>query len=293
MNCSAPRKCVYMLVICLCFGSHADSPDLDYYSPDNIVRFAGYLFNDGDFVRAAGEYQRYLFSFDTFPDRADSVFFKIAECYRLSGMYQRAIEQYQKTIDTFEQSTLNDECVYNISLCLLLLGQHDKSLLLLHNRIPATVNKQAELHMHLTGTNYLFQRQWQAAIDIFTTDSSSNKITYHMLNYAQQGLQLPRKNSALAGIYSAVIPGTGKFYCGRTLDGIQSLATVGVLGWQSYTGFRDDGAGSVKGWIFGAIGGVFYLGNIYGSIVAAEIYNEEQEERLVQKIRVFVNVNFN
>lgn len=279
--------------MCICCLAYTSTPDLDYYSPENILRFAGYLFNDGDFIRAAGEYQRYLFSFDTLPARADTVFFKIAECFRLSGMHQRAIEQYQKNIDNFEQSPLNNECVYKISLCFLLLGQHDESLLLLRNRIPATVNAQAELHMQLTAANFLFQRQWQAAIDIFSANSSSNKVTSHLLNYAQQGQQLPRKNSPLAGVYSAIIPGTGKFYCGRTIDGIQSLATVGVLGWQAYTGFRDDGVGSAKGWIFGVIGGVFYLGNIYGSIVAADIYNEEQEERLLQKIRLFVNVNFN
>jgi tetratricopeptide (TPR) repeat protein len=279
--------------MCICCLAHTSTPELDYYSPENILRFAGYLFDAGDFLRAAGEYQRYLFSFDTFPDRADSVFFKIAECYRLTGNYQRAIERYKKTIDTFEQSPLNDECVYKISLCFLFLGQHDESLLLLRNRIPATVNTQAELHMQLTAANFLFQRQWQAAIDIFAADSFNNKITSHIINYAHQGLQLPRKNRTLAGIYSAVIPGTGKFYCGRTIDGIQSLATVGVLGWEAYTGFRDDGVESVKGWVFGVIGGVFYLGNIYGSVVAAEIYNEEQEERLLQKIKVFVNVNFN
>ncbi|UCC11189.1 MAG: tetratricopeptide repeat protein [candidate division WOR-3 bacterium] len=282
------------LLITTCWLLPADVSVADYYSPENILRFAGYLFEDGDYLRAAGEYQRFLFSFDSIPEQADSILFQIAECYRLTEDYIRAIGQYQKIIDRYPRSRLKDECYYKISLCHMLMGRHDESIHFLYNHLSEPSNSSLSLRIQqLTAANYLFQRRWQAAINLFAIDSAYSKTTSHIINYASQGMQLPRKSSTLAGLYSAIVPGTGKFYCGRTVDGIQSLATVGVLGWQSYTGFRDDGAGSVKGWVFGVIGGIFYLGNIYGSVVAAEIYNEEQAERLLQKVRVFVNVNFN
>ena len=283
----------FVLLIMICVSLQAQISSPDYYSPENIIRFADHLFDDGDYLRAAGEYQRYLFSYDTIPGQADSVFFRIAESYRLTADYPRAITHYEKAADRIEQLHLRNECYYKISLCYLFMDQHNASIHTLHNHLSAPTGTSGDLRVQqLTAANYLLQRRWQATIDLFSSDSAYNKITSNLIHYANQGTHLPTKNSTLAGLYSAVIPGAGKFYCGRTIDGIQSLATVGVMGWQSYTGFRDDGIGSIKGWIFGTIGGVFYLANIYGSVVAADIYNEEQEERLLQKIRVYVNVAF-
>ena len=291
---SASFRNICLLLACTFCLIQADASGTNYFSPDNILRFAAHLFDDGDFLRAAGEYQRYLFSSGTLPEHADSVYFKVGECYRLSSDYTRAIEQYGNTIEKFPESRLYDDCYYMMSLCYFFTGKHDESIHILHDQMSGTATEPSMLRMRqLTAANYLFQRQWQAVPTLFSTDSFYNKITSNLINYAHEGQQLPRKNSTLAGLYSAIIPGTGKFYCGRTIDGIQSLATVGVLGWQSYTGFRDNGIASLKGWIFGVIGGIFYLGNIYGSVVAAEIHNEEQEEVFLHKIRVFVNVNFN
>ncbi|MEJ2567876.1 MAG: hypothetical protein P8Z50_03225 [candidate division WOR-3 bacterium] len=68
--------------------------------------------------------------------------------------------------------------------------------------------------------------------------------------------------------------------------------TVGITGWQAYEGFKADGVHSVKGWIFGVVGGIFYLGNIYGSVVAADIYNEEQEVFFRLSVNKYLNENF-
>jgi len=139
--------------------------------------------------------------------------------------------------------------------------------------------------------NHLQQREWTEAIDLLNVSNDTEPITIKLASFATSGQQLPRKNKILAGFFSTVIPGAGKFYCNRPFDGVQSLATTGILGWQTYDGFHKDGIHSVKGWIFGVIGGIFYLGNIYGSVVAADIHNVEQEKRLFTEIQVFVNVS--
>ena len=38
----------------------AETPP-DYYSPENVRKFADFLYEQGDYLRAIGEYQRYLF----------------------------------------------------------------------------------------------------------------------------------------------------------------------------------------------------------------------------------------
>jgi TM2 domain-containing membrane protein YozV len=113
-----------------------------------------------------------------------------------------------------------------------------------------------------------------------------------LLTFLEKGENLPRKSAFVSGMFSTVIPGAGKFYCGRPMDGIHSLITVGITGWQAYEGFSEDGSHSVKGWIFGVLGGIFYLGNIYGSVVAADIYNQEQDVIFKISVNKYLNENF-
>jgi TM2 domain-containing membrane protein YozV len=133
---------------------------------------------------------------------------------------------------------------------------------------------------------------WDEAAGFLADTAGRDTFTRELLNFTIEARRLPRKNPAWAGIYSAVIPGLGKLYCRRPFDALSSFTSTAILGWEAYSGFHDDGLGSVKGWIFSAIGGIFYLGNIYGSLVAADIYNEEIEDKLVNKIRFRVHANF-
>jgi TM2 domain-containing membrane protein YozV len=87
----------------------------------------------------------------------------------------------------------------------------------------------------------------------------------------------------LAGTLSAIIPGTGRIYAGRLTDGLYSLLVIGTTGWQAYEGFQDDGVRSTRGWIYGAVCGFFYLGNVYGSVVAVKIHNDRLELNLLRE----------
>ncbi|RKY94108.1 MAG: hypothetical protein DRQ13_08615, partial [Ignavibacteriae bacterium] len=81
----------------------------------------------------------------------------------------------------------------------------------------------------------------------------------------------PIKDPALAGIMSAVIPGSGKMYVGEWGDGIMALVTTGLFAFLAYDNFR---AGhNTRAWIFTGLGAFFYAGNVYGSVAAAQIYN--------------------
>ena len=59
---------------------------------------------------------------------------------------------------------------------------------------------------------------------------------------------------------------------------------LGVLGWGAYDGFSENGVSSRKGWTLGTIGGIFYLGNIYGSVVAAQRHNQRTEAAFLATI---------
>ena len=56
------RRFTRIILLSAALLSVADAEErLDYYSPENVHKFADFLYEQGDYLRAAGEYQRYLF----------------------------------------------------------------------------------------------------------------------------------------------------------------------------------------------------------------------------------------
>jgi hypothetical protein len=76
----------------------------------------------------------------------------------------------------------------------------------------------------------------------------------------------------------------GKVYSGRWKDGLVSLLFVGATGFQAYRGFSQKGSESIYGWIMGSLSVGFYIGNIFGSVKAAKIYNTNQNRIYSEKV---------
>ena len=100
---------------------------------------------------------------------------------------------------------------------------------------------------------------------------------------SQEGLELKYRSPALGGIMSAIIPGSGKIYAGRLLDGIQALSVVAAPAYNAYYHFAKNGKTSVQGWIWTAVASWFYLSDIYGSVKAVYEYNEMQKFRIIER----------
>jgi tetratricopeptide (TPR) repeat protein len=248
------------------------------------------LFEDGQYLRAVGEYQRYLFATDSFPQNTDSIFFKIALCYRFSENYKKSIDYFQKIASGYKHSELLDKTYLEMGVCYSLSDNFEESNKILRsyflNESVKNINTKARQLMTL---NHIQEKEWSQAMK-FLNDTSS--LSHQLSVFVEKGQNLPKKNKFVSGMFSAVIPGSGKFYCKRPMDGVNSFIIVGITGWQAYEGFDEDGIHSVKGWIFGVLGGLFYLGNIYGSVVAADIYNEEQETIFKLSVKKYMDENF-
>ncbi len=258
----------------------------DYYSPENILKFADHLYQEKDYLRAAGEYQRYLF-FSTW--NTDSVLFKIGLCYRLAGDTDKAISYFSKIASRNSDDPLRFTAAYQIAYTYFLDDQHENSLQYLNQILDETKNpdERGKLQI-LAAFNYLYQKRWSDAehvLDSMTARDENLNITASSLKIrAREGMNLPRKSPIMAGLFSAVIPGTGKIYCGEYGDGIYSLMITGITGWLAWDGFRENGGRSVRGWVLGSVCGVFYAGNVYGSAIAARVYNHRLEADLLKRL---------
>jgi len=98
------------------------------------------------------------------------------------------------------------------------------------------------------------------------------------------------KKMWLAGLMSAIIPGSGKMYAGKTGEGIASMLMVASTGLVTWENHRKLGIKNFKTILFGSILTVFYVGNIYGSVFSVKISNEEFNHEMDQKILFNIHI---
>ena len=99
-----------------------------------------------------------------------------------------------------------------------------------------------------------------------------------------------KKSPFVAGIMSAIIPGSGKIYAGKTGAGIASMIGnigFGLITWENY---RKSGIDDVKTILFGSIFAVNYVSNIYGSVVSVKVIEQEHENAIHNQILFQLNI---
>jgi tetratricopeptide (TPR) repeat protein len=278
---------------CLIFSilSGALSAQENYYDPVNILRFADNLYQEKDYIRAATEYERYL-SDTYFEENSDSILFRLSLCYQKAGNFEKAVSRFKDIYYQNPPGGFKNEAEFQIAYCYFESGQYNKSLQFLNSLDTNFTEYRVQLD-NLAVLNYLYQKKWNDAYLVSRKVDSNEKYQPALSRVAlnrlsAQGKELPRKSQTMAGVLSSIIPGSGKIYGHRYSDGIYSFVLVGISGWQAFKGFHKDGTKSTRGWIYGTLGTIFYAGNIYGSAVAVNIYNEKLEDDFIKGINVSV-----
>jgi tetratricopeptide (TPR) repeat protein len=140
---------------------------------------------------------------------------------------------------------------------------------------------------YLLGWSYLRARQWPEATQTFEAIDTTSPLfpsSRTLADAAREAENLPRKSPALAGLMSALIPGTGHFYTGRFRDGAVALLLNGAFlaaGIEAVSANNEAAAGLL--FFFEA---AWYSGAIYGAVNAAQKYNRDIEERWLQSLEL-------
>jgi len=281
------KKRIVLCIIFICLGAIAAWSQQQITDRESVYSFAEWLFARGEYSRAAGEYLRYLFLSENRSDPA--VWYKIGLCYRYEGDYHKAAATFTDVLKTADNAALRGQLSYELAYCYFSLELYQESLAVI-DRAKEDGVQNPGLLLLLETAGSLCLKQWQSALLLSNSylekpGNEYGQIALEFQSLAQSGSTFPQKSPVFAGILSAVIPGSGKIYAGRFMDGLFSLLTVGILSGMAVYSFYDEGGGSVRGWIYTGVGGIFYLGNIYGSVTAAQIYNKEQEEKIILKVR--------
>ena len=225
---------VFLTTMLLPFAA-AEEP-IDYYTPENVRKFADFLYEQGDYLRAAGEYQRYLFYQ---PQESEQIRYRIALCYRFAGQTEQAIQKFETLLRIYPKGRYVSSAYYQIGATYFLTDQFEHAALFLYETLPRITDTQQHAEAEqLIGLSYLMQKQWSEAGEIFktlqgseVTSVSQKAIVYH--NFSEAGADLPTRSPFLAGVFSTIVPGAGRLYTGKFGDAFTSLFIVSLTGWQA------------------------------------------------------------
>jgi len=104
----------------------------------------------------------------------------------------------------------------------------------------------------------------------------------------EKGRDLKLRSPLLAASFSAVIPGSGQFYCQHQFDGVQAFTFVAGFAWATYMAYRYESSfhkpriGTVIG---GSLTLAFYTANIWGAKQTAIYRNMRMRDDLCRPMR--------
>lgn len=127
--------------------------------------------------------------------------------------------------------------------------------------------------------------------DIFMFDSLMNEMPLMSVDdrkllrkYRMAYENMKQKSPWIAGLLSTAAPGLGKIYAGKPYQGISSFITVGIFALQAWEAYYRNGIRSPVLYINGTIAFGYYISNIWGSVMAAKIRNQEVKHEIDQDL---------
>ena len=255
--------------------------------------FADSLFREGDYLNAAHEYKRLLFLNPDAP-QIDFIAFRVAASYQNAGKLENAIHAYQLLIDTYPKSLLVERAKNNIAQCQVLSGNSEQGLASLKRFLSEHQESSLAPRAHFTiGMLHADKREWAQASrvwnDVYLTypDTPFAEVSDKLARTLKNVDALPHRSPTVAGVLSALVPGSGQVYTGRTTDGLYTF--VGMLVFGSASLYYADQERYEVAIPVGVLTMFFYGNGIYRSIQSARDFNLQHEaqfrNRLQQEIR--------
>ena len=111
-----------------------------------------------------------------------------------------------------------------------------------------------------------------------------------LVNYFERINSAPNRSPFLAGLMSAAVPGLGRIYAGKTAEGIAGFLYVGAMFAATYDFYNRLGSNNPFFILSAGLSGIFYIGNIWGSVVTVQRvkneFNYEMDQRILLDIHI-------
>ncbi|MBN2379062.1 hypothetical protein JXM67_04600 [candidate division WOR-3 bacterium] len=249
------------------------------------IDFADYLYASGDFRRAALEYERIGFLVTDDSALASYALLKAAESLLKEEEYGRAAGIYSNGITRFPEKKLN----FTYGLVRTRFSEAK------YRTVDTLAGKLEGTELQWHGTVY---RSFALALEGDTAGAARyfSQLSETLAGDAALGLirtPLKRRSPLFSATLSTVLPGAGQAYCGRWGDAWQSFSITALMAGAGiyYLAFSKDTTtgNTVKGVVFTSLGGLFWLGNIYGAVNAALDYDEYEERKREKQLQNLID----
>lgn len=272
-----------ILLLLLIVAPFLNSSAQDLYNYDNSKKFAEYLSKSGQYELATREYERLIFMLP----QNDSLKTSLLMMYRRSGKLEDALVRGKQLYPDISLMSSSSAIEYSRSLLLKTDYKTAKEFWSINTQLSQPDK------VILSATSEILQDHYKQASEILAIlKDEDHTLAADYKALASQAVKIKKKSPALAGIMSTIVPGTGRFYTKDWKDGLVSMVFVGTMAFQSIRGFSKSGVNSTRGWIFGAVGLGFHLGNIHGSVVSAKAYNRKSHQSIRNRIDNLFNSYF-
>ncbi len=287
---------VFLAVGLLCappaISTAAEAPGVVCLTADDHLAYAQALYDAKEFLEAAAEFKRFLRFFPG-DSRIESAEYHVGICFFQAGQFTRAIQSFQSLVENFGETPLGVKAHLGISESYLKLDNLGQALIALFNLIALTEDPAVKDEAYYrAGWIYLEAAQWDKSRTAFNNISPSGREAFAvapLLVQMETHRQLRRKDPALAGLF-AVVPGAGYLYCQRYRDALTALVVNGLFAWAAFEAF--DNESPALGSLLSLAGVGFYSGSLFGSVSSARKFNQNQDRKLIEKLKNKKRVDF-
>jgi len=275
------KKSQLILATCLLFSTVTFSQDTKI---SNEIRFIQHLMNNNEYENAIILLNNINTQYKLADSSHDIVNYLKAICFFNQKKFDSSSYFFKKVgnasnnyIKSLFLSAISDAYLYKTQSAiqtLFKINTSDSNLIKLKN-------------LQLAGM-YLLERKLDSCLYISSEFDQSNFATSKQEKNIQKYFEIlsekKKKSMFLAILMSALIPGSGKIYAGRTGDGVSSLLATLSLGLVAFENFKKDGILNYKTLFFTGLFSTFYAGNIWGTIYSVKMEKEDSNHEIDNNI---------
>jgi hypothetical protein len=244
--------------------------DRPFDSPDRIDAFARSLFHEGDYLRAAIE-------FDRLDDDSSRYFAAVA--LRRYGALERARERFERLLATDFAPAARRQ------LDAIDMAERRYDAVIERDRAadedgPYAPSRRALALDARLGAGKL------PSLDEETLALLPEEDRAPFRDLWRRRVDPSRRSPALAATLSALVPGAGKLYTGDYADAATAAVLTGLFAGLAYANFDADRP--TEAWLHAGAAAFFYAGNVYGAAASAARRNALVEFRWRLDFRDFL-----
>jgi hypothetical protein len=261
----------------------APAGNADAASP--LFGFAESLFQAGEYYRAVGEFQRFLFFHAEHPLAAQAQL-RIALAYFCGERWVQAFEVFRQVTRLAPDPAVREVAALWMAETLAKRGAHAEAVELYRQVMTRYAGTPtAERAAYLLAWSLLWQRRWREAQQAFAAMPPAS--VYHgsarrLAATLGPPPALPRRSPTVARLLSTVVPGAGHIYTGETLDGLIGLGVHAALiaGTSAAILAGLEGAGGIGAFFTWG----FYRAQMGNAAANARQFNAQAEERFIGQL---------